>query len=166
MAQSYKRGTGFLGQQRDHRRNHVQAAPFRGASTAAPRRSGFLDMRLCREVVRDAQFVINKYRPDLMPELALTLHRANFAGETARPASGNGGRLCRLRRTVPTPAFWPAPWSVTPTCSWRPTDSTSSATRWIGPPNTRLRVMTPHEALEWAEEQLRRQGQEGSEERD
>lgn len=116
---------------------------------------GFLDMRLCREVVRDAEFVVAKYRPDLLPELALTLHQANFAGETAVATRETVEACLEMTgylndaRVLACAIECDADVFVT-------TDKEHFlGNPLIGPPHTRLRVMSPFEALEWVQEQLR-----------
>lgn len=45
---------------------------------------GFIDMCYCRDVVRDVQYLVQKSRAELLPELALALNRADFNGESAQ----------------------------------------------------------------------------------
>ena len=126
---------------------------------------GFVDMRYCREVVRDAQFVVNKYRPDLMPDLALTLDRANFAGESAQPARETAEARFEMTAYLMT-AYLPDAHVLA--CAvecdadiFVTTDKEHFVGNpLIGPPKTRLRVTTPPEALDWLQEELRRQGEE------
>lgn len=121
---------------------------------------GFVDMRYCREVVRDAQFVVNKYRPDLMPELALTLDRANFAGESAQPARETVEACFEMTAYLPDARVLACAVECDADIFVTTDKEHFVGNPLIGPPKTRLRVMTPPEALDWLQEELRRQGEE------
>jgi len=121
---------------------------------------GFVDMRYCREVVRDAQFVVNKYRPDLMPELALTLDRANFAGESAQPARETVEACFEMTAYLPDARVLACAVECDADIFVTTDKEHFVGNPLIGPPKTRLRVMTPPEALDWLQEELRRRGEE------
>ena len=121
---------------------------------------GFVDMRYCREVVRDAQFVVNKYRPDLMLELALTLDRANFAGESAQPAWETVEACFEMTAYLPDARVLACAVECDADIFVTTDKEHFVGNPLIGPPKTRLRVMTPPEALDWLQEELRRQGEE------
>lgn len=121
---------------------------------------GFVDMRYCREVVQDAQFVVNKYRPDLMPELALTLDRANFAGESAQPARETVEACFEMTAYLPDARVLACAVECDADIFVTTDREHFVGNPLIGPPKTRLRVMTPPEALDWLQEELRRQGEE------
>lgn len=121
---------------------------------------GFVDMRYCREVVRDAQFVVNKYRPDLMPELALTLDRANFAGESAQPARETVEACFEMTAYLPDARVLACAVECDADIFVTTDKEHFVGNPLIGPPKTRLRVMMPPEALDWLQEELRRRGEE------
>ena len=117
---------------------------------------GFVDMRLCRDVARDAEFVVGKYRPDLIPDLALTLHRANFAGETARPAKETVDACEALTAYRPDARVLACAVECDADIFVATDKQHFVGNPLIGPPATRLRVLTPFEALEWVQAELRR----------
>ena len=117
---------------------------------------GFVDMRYCRDIVQDVQFVVNKYRPDLMPELALTLDSANFAGESAQPAPETVDACFELTAYRPDARVLACAIECDADIFVTTDKQHFVGNPLIGPPQTRLRVMTPHEALEWVQEELRR----------
>lgn len=119
---------------------------------------GLLDMRYCREVVRDVQYVVSKYRPDLIPELALTLNRANFASESAEPMSGTVSDCLELTAYLPDARVLACAVECDADVFVATDRQHFVGNPLIGPPKTRLRVMTPHEALEWVQEALKSQG--------
>ena len=121
-----------------------------------------IDMRYCREVVRDVQFVVNKYRPDLIPELALTLDRANFAGESAQPNADTVRDCLELTAYLPDARVLACAIECDTDLFVTTDKQHFIGNPLIGPPKTRLRVMTPHEALDWVQENLRRQSEEAS----
>lgn len=119
-----------------------------------------LDMRYCREVVRDVQYVVSKYRPDLIPELALTLSRANFAGESAEPASDTVKECLELTAYLPDARVLACAVECDADVFVATDKQHFVGNPLIGPPKTRLRVMTPHEALEWIQSVLKSQAKE------
>lgn len=121
---------------------------------------GFVDMRYCREVVRDVQFLVDKSRPDLMPELAFTLDRANFAGEAAQPAQETVEACFALTAYLPDARVLACAVECDADIFVATDKQHFVGNPLIGPPKTRLRVMTPHETLDWLQEELRRLGEE------
>ena len=124
---------------------------------------GFVDMRYCRDVVRDVQYLVQRMRPELVLELALILDMADFAGESAQPAPETVN-IC-LAMTAYRPDARVLACAIE--CDAEIFVTTDKqhflGNPLIGPPATRCRVMTPYEALEWVQEELRRQalGKEG-----
>ncbi len=112
---------------------------------------GLLDMRYCREVVRDVHYVVGKYRSDLMPELALTLDRANFAGESAQPDSDTVADCLELTAYLPDARVLACAVECDADIFVATDKQHFVGNPLIGPPKTRLRVMTPREALEWVQ---------------
>ncbi len=115
---------------------------------------GFVDMRYCREVVRDTEFVVNKYRPDLMAELALLLDGANFAGESARPAPETVDACYELTAYIPDARVLACAIECDADVFVTTDKQHFIGNPLIGPPQIRLRVMTPHEALDWVQKEL------------
>ncbi len=121
---------------------------------------GFVEMRYCRDVVRDIEFLVQKSRPELMPELALTLDRADFVGEAAQPAPKTV-KVCMAMTAYRPDARVLACAIDCDADIFVTTDKQHFlGNPLIGPPATRCRVMTPYEALEWVQEELRRRATE------
>lgn len=118
---------------------------------------GFVDMRYCRDVVQDIQFLVQKRRPELMPELALTLDRANFAGEAALPTPETVNACMAMTAYRPDARVLACAIECDADVFVTSDKQHFLGNPLIGPPVTRCRVMTPHEALEWVQEELRRQ---------
>lgn len=114
-------------------------------------------MRYCRDVVQDIQFLVQKRRPELMPELALTLDRANFAGEAAQPAPETVNACMEMTAYRPDARVLACAIECDADVFVTTDKQHFLGNPLIGPPATRCRVMTPHEALEWVQEELRRQ---------
>ncbi|MGI4788758.1 MAG: hypothetical protein ACRYFS_07895 [Janthinobacterium lividum] len=121
---------------------------------------GFVDMRYCRDVVRDVQFVVSKYRPELIPELALTLDQANFSGESAEPAKETIDVCFEMTSYRPDARVLACAVECDADIFVTTDKQHFLGNPLIGPPNTRCRVMTPREALEWTQEEMRRRAQE------
>ena len=117
---------------------------------------GFVDMRYCREVVQDVQFVVTKYRPDLLPELALTLDRAHFAGESAQPMRDTVDVCFELTNYRPDARVLACAVECDADIFVTTDKQHFIGNLLIGPPNTRCLVMTLHEALDWVQEEIRR----------
>lgn len=118
---------------------------------------GFVDMRYCREVVRDAQYLVQKSRPELIPELALILSTADFAGEAAQPAPETVNACLAMTAYRPDARVLACAIECDADLFVTTDKQHFLGNPLIGPPATRCRVMTPYEALEWVQEELRRQ---------
>ncbi len=118
---------------------------------------GFVDMRYCRDVVRDVQYLVQKSRLELMPELALILDRADFAGELAQPAPETVDACMSMTAYRPDARVLACAMECDADVFVTTDKQHFLGNPLIGPPATRCRVMTPHEALEWVQEELRRQ---------
>ena len=94
-----------------------------------------------------------------MPELALTLDRAKFAGESAEPMSDTVHDCLVLTAYLPDARVLACAVECVADVFVTTDKQHFLGNPLIGPPATRLRVMTPYEALEWVQEELRRQSE-------
>jgi hypothetical protein len=124
---------------------------------------GLVDMRLCAEVVSDTEYIVGKRRPDLLPDVALTIHYANFAGETARPTSQTVEQCLELTAYRPDARVLACAIECDADIFVTGDREHFLDNPLIGPPRTRIRVMDPYHALEWVLSELRQQGQPESE---
>lgn len=120
---------------------------------------GLVDMRLCAEVVSDAEYIVGKRRPDLLPDVALTLHYANFAGETARPDPRTVAQCLELTAYRPDARVLACAVECEADILVTGDRDHFLGNPLIGPPRTHVRVMDPYHALEWVLNELRLQGQ-------
>lgn len=121
---------------------------------------GFVEMRYCRDVVRDVQYLVQRNRPELMPQLALTLDRAEFVGEAAQPAPETVSACMAMTAYRPDARVLACAIECDADVFVTTDKQHFLGNPLIGPPAARCRVMTPHEALEWVQEELRRQAAE------
>ena len=119
---------------------------------------GYVDMRYCREVLQDIQYQVRKFRPDLMSELTLTLDRANFAGESAQPAPETVTLCFEMTAYLPDARVLACAIESDADIFVTTDKQHFVGNPLIGPPKTRLRVMTPSEALDWLQAELSRLG--------
>src|SRR5687768_616515 len=110
-------------------------------------------MRLSRDVLEDLEFVISKRRPALLKDLALLLDRANFdlVGDPNAETIDRCVNLTGYRpdaRVLAAAVECDADHFIT-------TDKVHFiGNPLIGPPETKARMMTPREALDWCRNRL------------
>jgi predicted nucleic acid-binding protein len=116
--------------------------------------AGTVDMRVSREVLGDCERVLRKIDPTQLNELAVGIHMANIA-TTLDPHSETVARCMEMTgyrpdaRVLATAIECDADLFIT-------YDSEHFLRNpLIGPPDTKLRVVTPHQAFEWVQNHLR-----------
>ena len=115
--------------------------------------AGALTMRLSRDVLRDTEYLLKRRKPELLSELALILHQADFS-LTTDPNEGPVDDCEEMTGYRPDARVLAA--AVECGADLFITHDTLHFLQnpLVGPPNTRLRVVTHREALEWCLEKL------------
>ena len=115
--------------------------------------AGVIEMRLSRDVLEDLEYVVSRRKPDLLKDLALLLDQANFdlVSDPNKETIDRCEALTGYRpdaRVLAAAVECDADLFVT-------TDKVHFiGNPLIGPPATKVRAMTPHEALYWCRDQL------------
>ncbi|HLK60697.1 MAG TPA: PIN domain-containing protein [Chthonomonadaceae bacterium] len=109
---------------------------------------GAVDMRASREVLRDIETLVRKRKAALLPQLAQILDRANIA-ITLDPNQETVDRCIEMTGYLPDARVLAA--AVECDADLFLTFDTEHFLQnpLIGPPDTRLRVVTPKQALDW-----------------
>jgi len=112
-----------------------------------------IDMRVSREVLGDCDRVLRKRNPALVKQLALLLHQANI-GTVLDPNRETIERCIEMTGYEPDARVLAA--AVECDADLFLTQDTVHFLQnpLIGPPDTKLRVMTLHQALEWVRDYL------------
>ncbi len=116
--------------------------------------AGAVDLRVSREVLRDAEYVIRQRRPSLLAQLARILDAADVA-TTPDPNRETIERCLDMTGYLPDARVLAA--AVECDADIFITHDTEHFLQnpLIGPPDTRLRVMTPRPCLDWCADRLR-----------
>ncbi len=115
--------------------------------------AGAVDMRVSREVLGDCDRVLRRIRPERVAQLALILHQANIA-TTLDPNQETIERCIEMTGYEPDARVLAA--AVECDADLFLTQDTEHFLQnpLIGPPDTRLRVVTLYQALEWVQARL------------
>ncbi len=116
--------------------------------------AGLIDSRVNREVLSDCDRVIRRIDPQRVKQLAVLIHQANIA--TALDPNEETIQLC-LEMTGYLPDARVLASAIECDADVFVIQDTEHFLQnpLIGPPDTRLRVMTLRQALAWCREQLR-----------
>jgi predicted nucleic acid-binding protein len=116
--------------------------------------AGAVDMRVSREVLGDCDRVLRRINPERVKQLAVILHQANIA-TTLDPNSETIAYCHDMTGYEPDARVLAA--AVECDADLFLTHDTEHFLQnpLIGPPDTRLRVMTLYEALDWVRERLK-----------
>lgn len=116
--------------------------------------AGALDLRVSREVLSDCDRVLRRINPERVKQLAVILYQANIA-TTLDPNPATVARCIEMTGYEPDARVLAA--AVECDADLFLTHDTEHFLQnpLIGPPDTRLRVVTLYEALEWVRERLK-----------
>lgn len=116
--------------------------------------AGVVDMRLSRQVLREVELILRKRHTALLPRLAVMLNQGNFA-VTLDPDDDTISRCMAMTGYRPDARVLAA--AVECDADLFITHDTKHFLQnpLIGPPDTRLRVVTPYQCLDWCREHLR-----------
>lgn len=115
--------------------------------------AGVVDMRVSREVLSDCDRVLRRINPARVTQLAVLLHQANIA-TTLDPNQDTIERCIEMTGYEPDARVLAA--AIECDADLFLTQDTEHFLQnpLIGPPDTRLRVMTLHQGLEWCRDRL------------
>jgi predicted nucleic acid-binding protein len=116
--------------------------------------TGAVDMRVSREVLGDCDRVLRRINPERVKQMAVLLHQANVA-TTLNPNQETIERCIDMTGYEPDARVLAA--AIECDADLFLTQDTQHFLQnpLIGPPDTRLRVMTLYQALEWVHERLK-----------
>ena len=115
--------------------------------------AGALDLRVSREVLRDCEFVVRKRNAALLPRLAFILAQTNF-GTTLDPDPVTVDRCLDMTGYLPDARVLAAAIECDADIFLTHDTEHFLQNPLIGPPDTKLRVMTPAQCLEWCRDRL------------
>lgn len=115
--------------------------------------SGLVDMRVSREVLRDCEQILRRRNPTLVPKLAVILNQANLA-ITLDPDPQTIQGCLDMTGYLPDARVLAAAIECDADLFLTHDIQHFLQNPLIGPPDTKLRVVTPFEALVWCREQL------------
>lgn len=115
--------------------------------------AGVLDLRVSREVLRDCEFVVRKRSAALLPQLALILAQANF-GTTLDPDPITVDRCLDMTGYLPDARVLAAAIECDADIFLTHDTEHFLQNPLIGPPDTKLRVMTLAQCLAWCRDRL------------
>ncbi len=115
--------------------------------------AGVVEMRLSRDVVEDLEYVVSRRKPALLQDLALLLDRANF-DLTPDPNAETIDQCEELTGYRPDARVLAAAIECDADIFVTTDKVHFIGNPLIGPPATRVRVMTPHDALACCRDRL------------
>jgi predicted nucleic acid-binding protein len=116
--------------------------------------AGLVDMRVSREVLKDCEHVLRTRKPERLKLLALLLDRANIA-IALDPNRETIKRCIEMTGYEPDGRVLAAAIECDADLFLTHDAEHFLQNPLIGPPDTRLRVMTLYQALEWVREHLK-----------
>jgi predicted nucleic acid-binding protein len=116
--------------------------------------AGTVDMRVSREVLGDCDRVLRRYNPERVKQLAIILHQSNIA-TTLDPDEETVERCIEMTGYEPDARVLAA--AIECDADLFLTHDTEHFLQnpLIGPPDTRLRVITLYQGLEWVRARLK-----------
>lgn len=112
-----------------------------------------VEMRLSRDVLEDLEYVVSRRKPALLKDLALLLDQANF-DVTPDPGDETIDQCDELTGYRPDARVLAAAIECDADVFITTDRVHFIGNPLIGPPETKVRVMTPLEALDWCRERL------------
>lgn len=112
-----------------------------------------IEMRLSRDVLADLEYVVSKRKPALVKDLALLLDRANF-DPVPDPNDETVDHCDRLTGYRPDARVLAAAIECDADIFITTDKVHFIGNPLIGPPETKVRVMNPGEALDWCRYRL------------